>query len=216
MSEKKKPTWEDAEKICEGFQSLKEALLKIEPYGIQWKALELLKEAREEASFALLFADAENPFLTDEARNRMKREYLEREANRLRALSIERQGGHEMTKREICERLIKTRDYLAAYEKLLLKDNCPFDADDLGACADTIRDLLLDLAAPEEVPKAEEKHPGVIAKPGKDGEIEFCWCQKCYAQAAVVHDPFGDGENWSYCKKCGVSFRLKREEEADK
>lgn len=71
---------------------------------------------------------------------------------------------------------------------------------------------LLDLAAPEteeEKPKAEEKHPGVIAKPGKDGEIEWCWCQKCYAQAAVVHDPFGDGENWSYCQKCGVSFRLK-------
>ena len=58
-------------------------------------------------------------------------------------------------------------------------------------------------------PKAEEKHPGVIVKPGKDGEIEFCWCQKCYAQAAVVHDPFHDGENWSYCQKCGASFRLK-------
>ena len=144
-----------------------------------------------------------------------------------------------MTKREICERLIKTRDYLAAYEKLLLKDNCPFDADDLGACADTLRDLLLDLAAPEtanpfkgmsvadlaantewlrtpylkpEEERREEKHPGVIAKPGVDGEIEWCWCQKCYAQAAVVHDPFGDGENWSYCQKCGVSFRLKRGE----
>ena len=58
----------------------------------------------------------------------------------------------------------------------------------------------------------EEKHPGVIAKPGNDGEIEWCWCQKCYAHAAVVHNPFGDGENWSYCKTCGVSFRLKRGE----
>lgn len=64
-----------------------------------------------------------------------------------------------------------------------------------------------------EEPEAEENHPGVIARPGKDGEIEFCWCQKCYEQAAVVHDPFGDGENWSYCKTCGVSFRLKRGEE---
>ena len=57
---------------------------------------------------------------------------------------------------------------------------------------------------------AEEKHPGVLAKPGKDGGIEFCWCQKCYAKSDVVHDPFGDGEDWSYCKTCGVSFRLKR------
>ena len=119
-----------------------------------------------------------------------------------------------MTKREICERLIKSRDYLAAYEKLLLEDNCPFDADDLGACADALRDLLLDLAAPEEEQeKKGEARPGVLAKVGKDGAIEWCWCQKCYAHADVVHDPFGDGENWSYCKKCGVSFRLKRREE---
>lgn len=70
-------------------------------------------------------------------------------------------------------------------------------------------------ASKEEKPKvcAEEKHPGVLAKPGKDGGIEFCWCQKCYAKADVVHDPFGDGEDWSYCKTCGVSFRLKRGEE---
>lgn len=73
------------------------------------------------------------------------------------------------------------------------------------------------VAAPEtEKPKAEEKHPGVIAKPGKDGGIEWCWCQKCYAQAAVVHNPFGDGEDWSYCQKCGVSFRLKRGEGEEK
>lgn len=83
MSEKKKPTWEDAEKICEGFRALEEALLEIEPYGIQRKAIKLLNEAREEANFALLFADAENPFLTDEAKNRMKLEYLEKEAKRL-------------------------------------------------------------------------------------------------------------------------------------
>jgi len=59
----------------------------------------------------------------------------------------------------------------------------------------------------------KEPRPGVLAKPGKDGAIEWCWCQKCYGHAAVVHDPFGDGENWSYCRKCGVSFRLKRREE---
>jgi len=59
----------------------------------------------------------------------------------------------------------------------------------------------------------KEPRPGVLAKPGKDGAIEWCWCQKCYAHADVVHDPFGDGEDWSYCRKCGVSFRLKRREE---
>lgn len=79
----KKITWEDVGKIHEAFRSLKEALLNIEPYGIQWKALELLKEAREEASYALLFADTENPFLTDEAKNKMKLEYLEKESKLL-------------------------------------------------------------------------------------------------------------------------------------
>lgn len=105
-----------------------------------------------------------------------------------------------MTKREICERL------------LLMHARAVRNRDASEIC-DLICSLLTDIAAPEEEkPKAEEKHPGVIAKPGMGGEIEFCWCQKCYAQAAVVHDPFGDGENWSYCKTCGVSFRLKRGE----
>lgn len=80
---------------------------------------------------------------------------------------------------------------------------------DVFACPICFKHRGAFTAAPKEEPKAEEKHPGVIAKPGKDGEIEWCWCQKCYAQAAVVHNPFGDGENWGYCQKCGVSFRLK-------
>ena len=122
-----------------------------------------------------------------------------------------------MTKREIFKRLQDIRDYArvtdtwphdnAEQQNLHLRNAVEAIAKDLG-------ELLLDLSAPvEEASKAEEKHPGVIAKPGKDGEIVWCWCQKCYEQAAVVHDPFGDGENWSYCKKCGVSFRLKRGEE---
>ena len=73
-------------------------MLEIEPYGIQWKALELLKEAREETGFALLFANAENPFLTNEAQNKMKMEYLEREAKKMKALDVDH---------EICERLLK-------------------------------------------------------------------------------------------------------------
>lgn len=104
-----------------------------------------------------------------------------------------------MTKREICERLMYIREQSAGGH-----------LGPVGISA-ALRDLLLDLAAPEEE-EEEKKLPGVIAKPGKDGEIEFCWCQKCYAHADVVHDPFGDGENWSYCPKCGVSFRLKRKE----
>lgn len=85
----KKITMEELEQIVNAFQSLKEALLKIEPYGIQWKALELLKEAREEASYALLFSDVENPWLTEEAKNKMKIEYLEREAKKLRKTWLE-------------------------------------------------------------------------------------------------------------------------------
>ena len=124
-----------------------------------------------------------------------------------------------MTKREIFERLQSIRDYArvtdtwphdnAEQQNLHLRNAVEAIAKDLG-------ELLLDLAAPDDhiadagkMVREEEKHPGVLAKPGKDGEIEFCWCQKCYAKADVVHDPFGDGEDWSYCKTCGVSFRLK-------
>lgn len=114
-----------------------------------------------------------------------------------------------MTKREICERLMNIHNRL--FHEYAMADG--IEDLDLEAIGKDIGALILALAAPEEEkPEREEKHPGVIAKPGKDGEIEFCWCQKCYEQAAVVHDPFGDGENWSYCKNCGVSFRLKRRE----
>ena len=128
-----------------------------------------------------------------------------------------------MTKREICERLMNIRDYAKladTWQDDPVRQNVTL-RDMLAQIAADLKHILLDLAAPEteeepeaEEPKAEEKHPGVIAKPGKDGEIEWCWCQKCYAHAAVVHDPFGDGEDWSYCKTCGVSFRLKRAAEA--
>lgn len=113
-----------------------------------------------------------------------------------------------MTKREICERLLKTSDYLAAYEKLLLKDNCPFDADDLGACADTLRDLLLDLAAPEEEkPEREEKHPGVAVPVN---EKYPATCLKCGGEAEIVDNMFGTSDDWAYCPKCGCAYRIKR------
>ena len=147
-----------------------------------------------------------------------------------------------MTKREICERLMKLHEETLCAIGDAAREGRPDCFGDLAKIAQHVGVLLLDLAAPEEeedrdpfntgmhdeydldesghikaihtcenAPE-EEKHPGVIAKPGNDGEIEWCWCQKCYAQAAVVHNPFGDGENWSYCKTCGVSFRLKRGE----
>lgn len=114
-----------------------------------------------------------------------------------------------MTKREICERMLILYADVNSIQTQIGVWNEPLDDAERA-----LRKAILDLAAPEEEkePKAEEKHPGVIAKPGKDGEIEWCWCQKCYGAADVVHDPFGDGENWSYCQKCGVSFRLKRGE----
>lgn len=122
-----------------------------------------------------------------------------------------------MTKREICERLLKTRDYLAAYEKLLLKDNCPFDADDLGACADTLRDLLLDLAAPvEENAEAfrercravfgnvsatgkkepEKKEPPLLIY---EENCEKVPCPVCGAPAAPIKNKPGV----FLCKRCG-------------
>ena len=91
----KKITMEEVEKIHNAFQALKESLLSIEPYGIQWKALELLKEAREETNYALLFSDAENPWLTEEAKNKMKLEYLEKEAKKLRKTWAESEVDHE-------------------------------------------------------------------------------------------------------------------------
>jgi hypothetical protein len=118
-----------------------------------------------------------------------------------------------MTNREICERLLNIHNRL--FHEYALADG--MEDIDIEAIGKDLGALILDLSAPEEEPKretpeAEEKHPGVLAKEGKDGMIEWCWCQKCYAHADVVHDPFGDGEDWSYCKKCGVSFRLKRGE----
>ena len=145
-----------------------------------------------------------------------KREICEELWNIANGVSFER--GHisgEEDENHAIDRATDALDYVRrALRMLLLNISVPETEEEKAeAFRERCRAVLGDLAAPvEEKPKAEEKHPGVIAKPGKDGEIEWCWCQKCYAQAAVVHDPFGDGENWSYCQKCGVSFRLKRGE----
>ena len=75
---KKKMKWADIERIYRAFQELKEALSKAEPYGITMPAIELVQKAQEEAGGALLFADVENDFMTEEARNKAKTEYLEK------------------------------------------------------------------------------------------------------------------------------------------
>lgn len=76
--EKKRMKWADIERIYKAFIELKEALSNAEPYGITMPAIELVEKAREEAGGALLFADVENDMLTEEARNKMKQEYLEK------------------------------------------------------------------------------------------------------------------------------------------
>lgn len=76
--EKKRMKWSDIERIYKAFIELKEALYKAQPYGITMPAIELVQKAQEEAGGALLFADVENDMLTEEARNKMKQEYLEK------------------------------------------------------------------------------------------------------------------------------------------
>lgn len=77
--EKKKMKWSDIERIYKAFIELKEALYKAQPYGITMPAIELVEKAREEAGGALLFADVEEGgILTEETRNKMKQEYLEK------------------------------------------------------------------------------------------------------------------------------------------
>lgn len=76
--EKKRMKWSDIERIYKAFQELKEALSKAQPYGITFPAIELVQKAQEEAGGALLFADVEDDILTEEARNKMKQEYLEK------------------------------------------------------------------------------------------------------------------------------------------
>lgn len=70
--------WSDIEWIYRAFNELKESLLVAQPYGITMRAVEMVEKAREEAGGALLFADVEDDILSEEAKNKMKREYLEK------------------------------------------------------------------------------------------------------------------------------------------
>lgn len=83
MSEgKKRMKWSDIERIYMAFQELTEALSVAQPYGVTFPAIELVQKAREEASGALLFADFEegegNQWLSKEALDKLKQEYLEK------------------------------------------------------------------------------------------------------------------------------------------
>jgi len=103
-----------------------------------------------------------------------------------------------MTKREICERLIHTRDIMASLAKIVAEDRLPFNLDEVGKCGDFLRDILLDLAAPEEeakpeTPEAEEKHPGIWMHP----------CPKCGTSSPRAAHM--DGYTY-YCPKCKQYF----------
>lgn len=80
--EKRKMKWEDIGRIYRAFNELMEALSVAQPYGVTMPAIELVQKAREEASGALLFADFEegegNQWLSKEALNKLKQEYLEK------------------------------------------------------------------------------------------------------------------------------------------
>ena len=117
-----------------------------------------------------------------------------------------------MTKREICERLFKIQAnamFWCGGENVHYPEAAKVAQD----FSEDIQRLLLDLVAPDrpepEAPKAEEKHPGVIVD---QGGKEPPRCLRCNGEAEIVHNGFGLGEDWIYCKKCGVSFRLKRGE----
>ena len=76
--EKKRMKWSDIGRIHKAFNELVEALSVAQPYGVTFPAIELVQKAREEAGGALLFADVENDFMTEEALNKAKTEYLEK------------------------------------------------------------------------------------------------------------------------------------------
>lgn len=97
-----------------------------------------------------------------------------------------------MTKREICERLV------SLCEDMVLIFN---DTDDQRAvwAGEKAREILLDLAAPEEeTPKAEEKHPGVAVPVN---EKYPATCLKCGGEVQMLHE---DGVY--YCPKCNAAF----------
>ena len=125
-----------------------------------------------------------------------------------------------MTTREICERLMNLRDYARGTDTWL-HDNAERQnlhlRNAVKVIAKSLGELLLDIAAPEKepadkltrrlldltAPEAEEQHHGVVVHNG---------CLNCGGDVEVVHNGFGTGEDWAYCSKCDVSFRLKRGE----
>lgn len=107
-----------------------------------------------------------------------------------------------MTKREICERLIDLRDNMIHGQdsaNSMGELSCV-----LSATGKLIRDLILDLAAPED--EAEKAHPGVIVPVDKKRHPIVCLeCGSCVKEVAV---------NRYYCPKCDefISDDTKREE----
>lgn len=82
--EKKKVKWADIERVHNAFCELERALLEVdEPRGITFYAVELVRKAREEASGALLFTEVEDDILTQESRDKMKLEWLEKKVAKI-------------------------------------------------------------------------------------------------------------------------------------
>ena len=82
--EKKKVKWADIKRVHDAFYELESALRSVdEPMGITFYAVELVRKAREEASGALLFAEVEDHILTQESRNKMKLEWLEKKVGKI-------------------------------------------------------------------------------------------------------------------------------------
>ena len=81
--EKKKVKWADIERIHNAFTELLHALYDAdEPRGIVFSVIELVKQAKEEAGGALLFAEFEdgegNPWISKECLEKLKLEWLEK------------------------------------------------------------------------------------------------------------------------------------------
>ena len=82
--EKKKVKWADIKRVHDAFCELERALFAVdEPRGITFYAVELVRKAREEASGALLFAEVEDHILTQESRDKMKLEWLEKKVDKI-------------------------------------------------------------------------------------------------------------------------------------
>lgn len=130
-----------------------------------------------------------------------------------------------MTKREICERL------MSIHNSAMFASGCSgvIGGSPCYGVGNAIRELILDIVAREEEPVPEPKSKFPIGHPlhmsteemkaadtalftQTGGRMGKDWRNTEEKKEPPVLIYEENGENWSYCKKCGVSFRLKRGE----